>query len=241
MQLEQRPYFSRIWIIQELAVSQNKVVLFWGGHGVSWEEYLIATWTFACLGIQKPNRDRPLGNFLHVIRPAMEMAASNITLISLLDRYRQQESTDPRDKVFALLGIVDSQDVSSLGCKVDCNMTTVEVYTNLAKSYIQRDSNLDILGYVKCGANIAGLPSWTSDWTNQGEMPINLRTPIMSGISFNHHAGGDNGCSTGVSMEGIICMVKVLSLTRSQGCRGCLAKSGVRAAAIPTSWKQLQD
>lgn len=203
MQLEQRPYFTRVWIIQELAVSQNKVVLFWGEHSVSWEEYLIATWTFACLQIQKPNRDKPLGNFLHLIRPAIEMAVSNVKLIGLLDRYRQQESTDPRDKVFALLGIADSQDVASLGCNVDYNMTTVEVYTRLAKSYIQRDGNLDILGYAKHGTNIAGLPSWVPDWTNQGEMPINLRTPIMSGISHNHHAGGDKDCRASVSMDGI--------------------------------------
>ncbi|KAL7898336.1 heterokaryon incompatibility domain-containing protein [Trichoderma sp. TUCIM 5745] len=198
VQLEQRPYFSRVWIIQELVVSQNKVVLFWGEHSVSWEEYLIATWTFACFKIQKPNRGKPLGNFLHLIGPVIEMAVSNITLISLLDRYRQQESTDPRDKVFALLGIADSQDVSSLGCKVDYNMTAMEVYIALAKSYIQRDGNFDILGYVKHGANVAGLPSWVPDWTNQGEMAINLRTLVMYGISFNHHSGGDKDCGASV-------------------------------------------
>jgi hypothetical protein len=203
MQLEQRPYFSRVWIIQELVVSQNKVVLFCGEHHVSWDDYLIATWTFACLQITKPNRNKPLRSFIHLTKPAIEMAVSDITLISLLDRYRQQDSTDPRDKVFALLGIAGSQDVSSLDCKVDYSMTTLEVYTNLAKSYIQRDRNLDILGYVKSGANIAGLPSWVPDWTNQGDMPINLRTPIMTGISFDRHAGGDNDCSVSVSADGM--------------------------------------
>jgi hypothetical protein len=152
IQLEQRPYFSRLWIIQELAVSYNRVTLFWGKFSLSWEEYFAAEFTFACFQIQKADIHKPLGAFLDLVLPAVQLAASeSTTLIGLLDKYRQQESTDPRDKIFALLGISGSKDIASLGCKVDYSKEVVEVYSNLAKLYIQRDDNLDILGYAKCG------------------------------------------------------------------------------------------
>ena len=195
IQLEQRPYFSRIWILQELAVSYNKVTLLWGQFSLSWEEYVAAAFTFACFEIRKADIHKPLGAFLEVVMPALQLETSETTtLISLLDRYRQQESTDPRDKIFALLGIAGSKDISSLGCKVDYTSDVVEVYTNLARSYIQRDGNLDILGYVQRGSSIPYLPSWVPNWTNQGDIPINFRSPNLSGICFNHHAGGENGC-----------------------------------------------
>lgn len=204
IQLEQRPYFSRIWIIQELAVSYNKVTLLWGRFSLSWEEYVAAAFTFACFEIRKAGTRKPLGAFLDLVLPALQLATSETTtLISLLDQYRQQESTDPRDKIFALLGIAGSKDISSLGCKVDYTTDVVKVYTNLAGSYIQRDRNLDILGYVQCGSSIPYLPSWVPDWTSQGDIPINFRSRNLSNICFNHHAGGENGCGgISTSMDG---------------------------------------
>lgn len=203
IQLEQRPYFSRIWIIQEIAVSSNSVSLFWGQYCLSWEEYFAAAYTFACLEVRKANLHQPLGAFPALVMAALQLRASKSTpLISLLDQYRRKDSTDPRDKVFALLGIAGSKDVSSLSCKVDYNMTVVEVYTNLASSYIQRDDNLDILSYTQCGPGIPGLPSWVPDWTSREDMPINFRVPNCSGIRFDHHAGGDNGCGTSIYVNG---------------------------------------
>ncbi|KAB5526422.1 heterokaryon incompatibility protein-domain-containing protein [Coniochaeta sp. 2T2.1] len=203
--LEQRPYFSRIWIIQELAVSQSNIALFWGKYRLSWEEYFAATFTFANLGFQEKSSRNSLGAFLHLIMAAVQLAASDPPLISLLDRYRRQDSTDPRDKVFALLGIAGSQDISSLGCKVDYDMTVVEVYTNLARSYIQRDDNLDVLGYVNSGARVAGLPSWVPDWTSQGveKMPVNFRDRNLSGTYLNHQAGGKNDSVISISGDGM--------------------------------------
>lgn len=197
IQLEQRPYFLRIWIIQEIALSSNSVSLFWGQYCLSWEEYFAAAYTFACLEVRKANLHQPLGAFPALVMAVLQLRASKSTsLISLLDQYRRKDSTDPRDKVFALLGIAGSKDILSLSCKVDYNMTVVEVYTNLASSYIQRDDNLDILSYTQCGPSIPGLPSWVPDWSSREDMPINFRVPNCSGIRFDHHAGGDSGCGT---------------------------------------------
>lgn len=232
MQLEQRPYFSRIWVIQELAVSYNKITLLWGKFSLSWEEYVAAALTFACFEIRKSNIHKPLGGFLEMVMTTLQLATSETTtLISLLDRYRQQDSTDPRDKIFALLGIAGSKDISSLGCKVDYISDVAEVYMNLARSYIQRDGNLDILGYVQCGSSMPHLPSWVPDWTKQGDTPINFRSPNLSGICLNHHAGGKNGCgdlSTSVdgktlNINGIIFdkIVKVSGLIDEAWSGGC--------------------
>jgi hypothetical protein len=86
IQLEQRPYFSRIWILQELAVSYNKVTLLWEQFSLSWEEYVAAAFTFACFEIRKADIHKPLGAFLEVVMPALQLETSETTtLISLLD------------------------------------------------------------------------------------------------------------------------------------------------------------
>ncbi|KAH7308420.1 heterokaryon incompatibility protein-domain-containing protein [Stachybotrys elegans] len=203
LQLEHRPYFSRIWIIQELAVSFRKAEIRCGSYHAAWEEYFAAAYTFACLQIQKPRIHKPLGAFLELVVPALQLAASDaVTLISLLDRYRHQDSTDPRDKVFSLLGIASARDVTSLGCTVDYHSTVIDVYTNLARAYIRRDNNLDILGYVQHSTDATGLPSWVPDWTNHGGLAINFRKPCPSGAVRSHRAGGDDGCAASTSADG---------------------------------------
>lgn len=198
IRLEERPYFSRIWIVQEVVVSTG-LSLHWGHHRIPAKEYIAAASTFACFGIRRSSIHRPLGAFLGLL-PLFQLTLDNNTLLDLLNQYRRQDSTDPRDKVFALLGL--ARDVSSLGCKADYSKTVVEVYSNLARSYIQRDSNLDIVGYVQHGSGLVGLPSWVPDWTRQEDVPINFRTPIVPGTYLNHNAGGGNDSIISISSDG---------------------------------------
>jgi len=80
-------------------------------------------------------------------------------LLSLLEMYREMKSTDPRDKVFGLLGIADPKDLVSLGIEVDYRQDVTTIYTQLAKGVIQRDKDLGIFAYLGFISKIKELPT----------------------------------------------------------------------------------
>jgi hypothetical protein len=87
-----------------------------------------------------------------------------VQLITYLERHRNFLATDPRDKVFAMLGI--ATDVSSRKFKVeaDYSKNTKEVYLNLAKGMIESGNlyPLDIPRMIETDS--AFLPSWVPNW-----------------------------------------------------------------------------
>jgi hypothetical protein len=75
------------------------------------------------------------------------------------------ESTNPVDKVYALLGLVPKASWGDL--TVDYSLTTVEVYVQATHAIMGVSQNLRMLSFVedKKYRNIAGLPSWVPDFT----------------------------------------------------------------------------
>ena len=91
---------------------------------------------------------------------------------------RAFEATDPRDLVYAVLGMTNvpiesdsaaenahvSFDIPQM--RIDYSATVSEVYQYVAKYIINRDKNLDILCILSThrDENSTDLPSWTPDW-----------------------------------------------------------------------------
>jgi hypothetical protein len=64
--------------------------------------------------------------------PAMEMPRLGITLY----RFRDQRATDPRDKVFAFLGIVKKE----YDIEADYNLTKRDIYTKITRQLLSESS-----------------------------------------------------------------------------------------------------
>lgn len=95
------------------------------------------------------------------------------SLLDLLMVGRAFDATDPRDKIYSVLGLAKvpiaesgsmSQDTNPM--TIDYSKTTSEVYQYLAKYIINRDRNLDILCILLTHRNAgsADLPTWVPDW-----------------------------------------------------------------------------
>lgn len=72
------------------------------------------------------------------------------------------ESTDIRDRIYALLGMCDDPDI-----EVDYNKTPVEVFTSFAKHMILRSQSLGRVLEQSCKYGTQSdmdLPSWVPDW-----------------------------------------------------------------------------
>jgi hypothetical protein len=220
--IEQRPYFSRVWIIQELAVSWKNVDIICGPDKISWVEYLAAAFTFSCLRLSNSNPRSPLGSFMQLAETATSLAIPEYPrLVTLLDKYRGFESTDPRDKVYALLGLAEPKDISSLAVEVNYQLDVEDIFTRLAVSYLQKDDNFDILSYVHRGSNLKGLPTWVPDWTKQDIISTSFRSEAFYNVSgFPFQAGGVLVPSITISTDKKILTVDgiVIDKIRKTGC-----------------------
>ncbi|ENI07891.1 hypothetical protein COCC4DRAFT_37671 [Bipolaris maydis ATCC 48331] len=75
------------------------------------------------------------------------------------------EATDPRDKIFALLGLVNDKDsLEALGVFPDYTRSKEEVYTTTMTAML-RKGHISLLS-ICCGIKRPnGLPSWVPDWS----------------------------------------------------------------------------
>ncbi|EAT87588.1 hypothetical protein HBH56_053030 [Parastagonospora nodorum] len=107
--LEERPYWHRIWVIQEIVVATSLEVMC-GDESVMWSVF-IKFWSLVCRDHFKkiPGMNRRLAPFGHssAIIPLIAWRKTNIDLAHALELTGLSRATDERDKVYALLGLVD--------------------------------------------------------------------------------------------------------------------------------------
>lgn len=147
-----RRYFFRIWVIQEVAMAR-RVTLYCGEKGVSWE-------SFGALRIpSRYTRDVPwLVKYGQGV--AITMAQPD-QLLQLLDATSNCAASDPRDNIFAVLGLL--RDGVFEGLVPDYLLSTEQVYIGIASYLILRHNQTDILSYPKRRPSL--LPTWIPDWS----------------------------------------------------------------------------
>lgn len=190
MQLIDRPYFSRTWVLQETIVAKTALVM-WGQSHMPFETLMAACevldlnesrWShfnFACQTITT------FGSLRRVFQ-GLTTDRSALGLTQLLLRTMANRATDPRDKVFALFGIAnEAHDIAP--ARPDYSRTVEEVYTSLARSLVGNDHSLQILSAVQHGYTCSSLPSWVPDW--RIEQPIRLLDAAQEYLNFRVHGG----------------------------------------------------
>ncbi|KAH7090842.1 heterokaryon incompatibility protein-domain-containing protein [Paraphoma chrysanthemicola] len=146
-----RKYWSRVWIMQEVVLSQAAFICC-GSYVASWSALT------QLLAPLKPVESLQLqlsGQYLgfHTIQntakdlvwPVAELNVKrqmqeNISCWEGLQMARQRDATDARDFIFSLLGFVDD-----LPIEVDYEVSVPELYRSLVIDFITRDRSLDIL------------------------------------------------------------------------------------------------
>lgn len=162
------PWWTRVWVIQEVVVNANVNILC-GGVDMKWSTFM----TF----VEGISRSRPLLEAsleqVAMYRRAMERtfaqkqfaSKSPRRMFDLLMQHRGLASTDPRDNVYALLGL--ASDMSKTKFLPDYSKPTVEVYKKLTRELVKRQKSLSII----CASqppviSTSNLPTWTPDWSS---------------------------------------------------------------------------
>ncbi|USP74030.1 hypothetical protein yc1106_01304 [Curvularia clavata] len=147
-ELYKRPWFSRVWCVQEIRLAQDALVL-WGDHEISWECLsLAASWIFD-KGISQETSDFEVPSDVQqfVSYPDTLRDKDLYPLLIALFNFRDFESTDPRDKVYGLLNLLKNQsEVDALGLSYDKSVG--EVYADTVLAVIRVHSRLDAFAYI---------------------------------------------------------------------------------------------
>jgi Heterokaryon incompatibility protein (HET) len=175
-----RPYFSRKWIIQELAMSRS-VSLVIGSHCFSWKLFL-STVMIAGSKVQETafNERIQVGWLLWMTDN--NAGVRTHPLLTLL-YYSRFKAIDPRDYVFALLGAAsDSVDVP----RPDYEMAVDHLYHEVSCCFVRQGRAFLMFHLVGMRSTENGLPSWVVDWRD-----LDTWYPSKHFASF--HAGGRDG------------------------------------------------
>ncbi|KAL8874530.1 MAG: hypothetical protein Q9198_006877 [Flavoplaca austrocitrina] len=175
----QRSYWRRTWIYQEATNTQD-IPFFCGDHHFSM--VLVCATVFMAHHFAE-YANFPL-RFRRIARGApFKMAGFKTegvirygdSLLELLDYLRTTECSEPRDKVYAILGM--AVDLSSPGSIVpDYSKSVADVYTDVVRfSLSEADHGLQVLGHVTHPADHwtedndrSSLPSWVPNYRMHG-------------------------------------------------------------------------
>jgi hypothetical protein len=169
--------WNRIWVVQETVVSTHAVV-YYKNISMPWDAFSRASLCYLSGKVTEqlgsaPSQTYgpPLARFHRLVNEidttrrdwnAFEPSA----LLPLLRKFRNRDASDKRDKVFALIGLVNfwGQDQPLVP---DYETRLSEVYWKTTKHLIRSSKTLAVLsGTTASGRQIsAGFPTWVTDWS----------------------------------------------------------------------------
>ncbi|KAH7417920.1 heterokaryon incompatibility protein-domain-containing protein [Cadophora sp. MPI-SDFR-AT-0126] len=179
-----RPWWTRVWVIQEAAVAQS-IIVRCGDDEMPWWLFSNALSAIATLApdLSGPSTEslilfkKRLGIHIHISRGSLR------NLEDLVANTRIMVATDPKDMVYALLGLAGNvgDPTSHPICSPDYSSATsvLDVYRDFVAHCISHGS-LDIICMRRNYDRLDGSwPSWVPDWT-------------LSGISSSDAQGSGN-------------------------------------------------
>ncbi|KAJ9659516.1 hypothetical protein H2198_003091 [Neophaeococcomyces mojaviensis] len=182
VQLFERVWWYRQWISQEIILAED-ILIFCGEKTISWTDVLgahevwstlrepdyaghLETWQQLWLGVMVSG----IFELFEQLR-ALRAAGDTILLDHLLPTFRGFQASDPRDKVFALLGFASDDSKPS----PDYRLSARELYLRYATTELRNSHDVNILRH--CFFNEKsfqdGIPSWVPDWSNS-DIPASL-------------------------------------------------------------------
>ena len=172
-----------MWVLQEVVVSHSSTVQR-GRRSIPWlsfeyvSEGLIGQILLLKSLVSSGALDWRINisNHIATIKSLRERQQEEepLDILSLVVKYRANRVTDPRDNIFALLGLSTVAERNIL--KADYRKSIAQVYIEFAKFVIETRKSLDVLAFRDMHRKISGLPSWVPDWScgchSDHELPL---------------------------------------------------------------------
>ncbi len=190
--LMQRPWWRRMWVVQELAAAEDRALVGCGRKWIPWTPFVMAALAIQDMKehpfLQRLRRlalDVGVITDLSAICYRMDGRLNNFNGMILLLYYTQsKQATLPVDRVYALIGLTPS-----IPMLPDYTKTAEEVYKTFVKLSIGTTGSLAMLSFVRFPKKLH-LPTWTPDFSCEyAQDEYNITVPI--GV---YGADGNAGC-----------------------------------------------
>lgn len=197
-----RPWFDRGWVVQEAALAQDAVFL-WGEAECGWIPFMdTQTWikyrgytlhsqlTFP----PKTHRllHRTMGGHSMRLRPFISEIrySENLSVPEFMAATRQLILSNPVDRVFAFLAILDKISQNALHIEADYSKASQSVYTDFAVAYLQATRDLNLLQWIQHTDESLelGTPSWVPLWDIDQWISFHDETLVREQQSLAHFA-----------------------------------------------------
>lgn len=168
------PWFTRTWIIQEIALAR-RACLMYGRFTFSWDlledsfnTLLLSFWQVLAHFPELAEGGAPIlqsiSNFMALSEIRKSVQSGQYDTLSIMERARNFEVTELKDKVFALSAMMTESDRRDLG---NYSMSAEEVFTRLAVTLVKPGRTIDLLdlaGRQRQRRDNVRLSSWVPDW-----------------------------------------------------------------------------
>ncbi|MCJ1256837.1 hypothetical protein MMC24_004662 [Lignoscripta atroalba] len=202
-----RPCWTRAWIFQEVMVA-SKAEVYCGRQSVPWDLFSTLAFTLDkyedLFRLHEPSSGsapRVVGNYHHLYNIALfqrqRLMGAPPLLLETLQIRRSSLSTDPRDKVFAVVGVSKDNLVGlpkpaeGPQLQLDYSKAVSEVYKGVTRHLINKTGNLDVLCACQYTPRDDGLPSWAPDWSK-----ARTNGPIQNPDQWGHLYSASDVAST---------------------------------------------
>jgi len=194
------PWFTRCWVTQEAVLSKLMICL----YGNEDRHITVPLDTLGALihQVQLPGsyRNREAlaaarGANTHTamqayawcqMRTTLREHPQGINLVKTLRLTRKAQASDSRDKLFSLLGLIETADRAALSPTVDYSMsnTSDRVFLALAQHCATSAENcMAMLALAGSHTASTSLPTWVPDWTTEPCASLDIRLYRASGTT----------------------------------------------------------
>jgi hypothetical protein len=252
--LMSRPYWGRLWIIQEILLANPKIGLCFDNRYCP-----ISSWFLLFSAFQSAfwSHVMPKVEDLFSSQPDSDLAFSTLqrnftqigrlvtldqykytgspwpSLIMLLSTGQHAEQMEPKDKVYALLGLMDPaiQDLVT----PNYHATELQIYRDFVRSATKVTRKLNIIFQgASQNAGSEGFPSWLPDWSvrnDDGVLELLNNGRFCATRTTEHVDRSDeNGNESHLLCEGL--QVDVID---SLGCGGTLGTDHTAHDVVPST------
>jgi hypothetical protein len=198
VRLYENPYFARVWVWQEVYNAASVITVI-GDHRQEWDHFGLATQWFVCKGYAKLILGLGCSTcvvYLYALAKLKARGGHPGRLEETLSGVaRRTRATDPRDKVYALLGLSNAGDILLQDRRTtlypDYEKAVVDVYIDTIRYFLQNPSpgqiqsliflSISSLSNTVDGSSQHRFPSWVPPWdTNFVDWRFSSSTEAIS-------------------------------------------------------------
>ena len=189
-----RPYWRRAWIIQELTGTEDATVLC-GQHAIPWSSLREAQNCITSIFFNREDLSDTGLAHLGLLAGQPDWNSEGARDRSIADHIAQFincKVTNPLDRIYAFSGLPCREDMSDF--QVDYELSEEKLLETFAKWHIFKTRTLDILAYAcptiasKLDGQVKLRTKWVPDWENRYVKPLTW-LPIAKNIPVYHTSG----------------------------------------------------